>query len=107
MSNKLKKFSEGYNEVKGNIRKLIEDEGGVNVTPEFMNQFTKVEDDNLKITEDEFYTIIAELSDEGYRLYKISQVCKGKETKGMMICSKDTTVAFVKDQKKNEESSDK
>ena len=107
MSNKLKKFSEGYNEVKGNIRKLIEDEGGVNVTPEMMRKYTEVEDEKLKITDDEFYTLLSELTEEGYRLYKISQVCKGKETKGMMICSKDTTVAFAKDQKKNEESSDK
>ena len=102
MSNKLKKFSEGYNEVKASIRKLIDKEGGINVTPEFMKEYTKVEDEKLKITDDEFYTLLSELTEEGYRLYKVSQVCKGRETKGMMICAKDTTVAFVKDPKKEE-----
>ena len=103
MSNKLKKFSEGYKETKNEIRELIEKEGGLNVTPALMRKFTEVEDESKKITDDEFYTALSELTEEGYRLYKIVQVCKGREERGMMICSKDTTVAFARDPKNDEE----
>ena len=95
MSNKLKKKSKNYDKVMVEIRKAVEEQGGINVTPEFMKKFTDCEDEKNRIKEDEFYEILAKLSEEGYKVYKVSCVTNGKETRGMMICNKKTTVAFV------------
>ena len=49
-------------------------------------------------TEDEFYTILSNLSDEGYHLYKIIRISNGDQQQGLMICEPDTIVAFVKEE---------
>ena len=106
MSNKLKKTSPAYNEVKKTLREKIEKEGGLNVEPKLMKQFTECEDETKSITQDEFFDILAQLSDEGFKLFKISQICKGKEERGLMICNEDTIIAFTKDPNKTENKPD-
>lgn len=95
MSNKLKKTSAGYSEALKNLRDRVNKEGGLNIVPDLMKEYTEIEDENKAITEDEFFDICAKLSDEGFHLYKICQICKGKETRGLMLCSSDTVVAFT------------
>lgn len=103
MSNKLKKYSPGFKEAEETLRNKIIEEGGVNITPQLMDQFTEIEDEGRPITEDEFYTILDNLQNEGFKLYKISCVSNGKEIRGMMICDSNTNVVFVK-QPENTES---
>lgn len=106
MSNKLKKFSLGYKETYEELKKRILETGGLNITPELMKEFTETDPDGKPITEDEFYSVLDNLQKDGFRLYKISQICKDKEIRGMMICSSDTVVAFAKqpkDEEKKEE----
>ena len=107
MSNKLKKVSHGFGEVKNSIKQKLEGEGGVNVTPDWVKEFTECEDKDKVITEDEFYTILAELVDkDGYRMYKIIQVSKDGETRGMMLCAPNTSLVFYKDSEKVSEVKD-
>lgn len=49
-------------------------------------------------SEDEFYTILSNLSDEGYNLYKIIKISNGDQQQGLMICEPDTIVVFVKEE---------
>lgn len=97
MSNKLKKTSPGYEKVKEEIKKKIKESGGLNITPSFMKLFTENEDESMKITEDEFYSILSEVSEkENFTLYKIQQISDGKESRALMVCDAGTTIAFVK-----------
>lgn len=104
MSNKLKKTSPGFNEVKELVKKKIEEEGGgVNVTPTWIKEFTEAEDENKKVTQDEFYTILAELVEKDeFHMYKIVQISKDGETRGMMLCDPDTSLVFYKEPKSEE-----
>lgn len=106
MSNKLKKTSPAYNEAKKTLREKIKMEGGLNIEPNVMRQFTDCEDETKSISQDEFFNILSELSDEGFKLFKISQVCKGDEKRGLMICNEDTIIAFTKDPNKTENKPD-
>ena len=107
MSNKLKKSSPGFNEVKELIKKKIREEGGVNVTPDWIKEFTEVEDEKKKVTQDEFYTILAELVEKDeFRMYKIVQISKDGETRGMMLCDPDTSLVFYKEPKSEEKEED-
>ena len=103
MSNKLKKSSPGFNEVKELVKKKIEEEGGVNVTPDWVKEFTEIEDEEKVVTQDEFYTILAELVEKDeFRMYKIVQISKDGETRGMMLCAPNTSLVFYKDPKSEE-----
>lgn len=95
MSNKLKKKSPNYEKVKDELREKIKKEGGLNVTPELVKSYTEGNGE-VTCTYDEFFDILSELSDNGYSLFKIVQMCKGEETRGLMICDSETTVAFAK-----------
>lgn len=100
MSNKLKKRSKDYEAIKNELRGKIEKEGGVNVTPDMVKEYTEEsEGDHLTCTYDEFFEILSELSNDGYSLFKITKLCEGKETRGLMVCNKDIVVAFTKDPK--------
>lgn len=94
MSNKLKKKSEGYKWADAEIRKRVTEERGINVTPEFMREFTECEDKEKKITQDEFFDILSKMSDDDFEIFKIVKVSKSTESRGMMICPAGTTVAF-------------
>lgn len=94
MSNKLIKRSHGYLESKEWIKKRLDETGGINVSVDLVQDMN---DAGLSLEDfDQLLDILAELSDDGYPIYKISRVCKGEETKGMMICSPETVVAFAK-----------
>lgn len=97
MSNKLKKKSPCYGEAKNRLIEMIKKEGGLNIEPSVMKQFTENEDETKCISQDEFFDILSELSEGEYKLYKVSQVHHGKEERGLMICNKETIIAFVKD----------
>ena len=104
MSNKLAKHSSGYKTAKKKIIERIEKEGGINITPEFMKEFTEVPEGEEPITEEEFYKILDDLQKKGkFKLFKISQICEDKETRGLMICNSNTIVAFAKDPNTNNE----
>ena len=104
MSNKLIKRSEGYNKVKQKIVDKVNEEGGININGTLLSECISVSgNDEGKCTEDEFYSILEEMSNSGFCLYKVEKVIDGKSSKGMMICTKDTILAFVKD---NEAESD-
>ena len=99
MSNKLIKRSYGFNEAKEWLRKKVEDEGGLNVTIELIN---KLKESGIEVKDmDELIDILSELSEDGYPIYRISRVCKGSESKGMMICSPTTVVAFTQNPEKD------
>lgn len=98
MSNKLIKRSEGYEKVKKRITDKVNKEGGININGTLLSECISVSGkDEDKCTEDEFYSILEEMSNTGFCLYKIEKVIDGKSSKGMMICTKDTILAFVKD----------
>ena len=104
MSNKLRKYSSGYKEAKKKLVERIEKEGGTNITPELMKEFTEVSEGEDPITEEEFYKILDDLQKKGkFKLFKISQICEDKETRGLMICDSSTIVAFAKDPNANKE----
>ena len=104
MSNKLRKYSSGYKEAKKKLVERIEKEGGTNITPELMREFTEVPEGEDPITEEEFYKILDDLQKKGkFKLFKISQICEDKETRGLMICDSNTIVAFAKDPNANKE----
>lgn len=120
MSTKLVKKSKGYEAARKKLVALLEENGGANITGPMIVDFVGME--NLKkdsdeekkssgkkekksdefCTEDEFYQILEDLSNEGYGLYKITQISKGKESRAMMICNPDSFIAFVKGDKKEE-----
>ena len=93
MSNKLVKKPEGYKEGKEWIKKKLDAEGGLNVTIELLDEMNEsgIKCKNMET----LIEILSDLSDDGYPIYKISRVCKGEESKGMMICSPATVVAFT------------
>lgn len=104
MSNKLKKRSLGYDKAKEEIKKEVKEKGGVNISPSFMKQFTESEDEETKITENEFYSVLSELSEkENFTLYKVYQISNGKESRALMICDTGTSIAFVKKPDEKEE----
>ena len=109
MSNKLKKRSEGFENVRKDLEDEIKKEGGINLTPDLMKKYTENEDEKLKVTEDEFYDIITEMSEGDYVIYKVSQVNKGQEKRGMMVCHIGTVLAFAKatEEEKKEETDEK
>lgn len=97
MSNKLKKYSKGYEKAKEKLISIVEEKDGINLTPKFMKEnFTDISDEDEKITEDEFYSILSELADgEDYKLYKIERISKGKPERGMMLCNGKTELTFM------------
>ena len=110
MSSKLKKTSPGFNEVKERIKKRIEEEGGVNVTPDWVKEFTEAEaeDEKNKVTQDEFYTILADLVEQdNFRMYKIVSISKDGETRGMMLCAPNTSLVFYKEPNKDDKTTEK
>lgn len=103
MSNKLIKRSPDFNKGKEWVKEKLDKEGGVNVSITLVEE---MKENNIELKDfDELLDILTILSDEGYPIYKISRVCKGEETRGMMICSPSTVVAFAKnpDEEKKKE----
>lgn len=98
MSNKLKKHSAGFEKAKSSLEETAKENGGMNLTVELMKKFTESEDESERITDDEFYEIVEEMSNGDFVLYKVSRVHEGKESRGMMVCYKGTTLAFTKEQ---------
>ena len=93
MSNKLVKKPVGYKEGKAWMKSKLDVEGGVNVQLELLDEINAA---GIEIKDMEaLIEILSDLSDEGYPIYRISRVCNGEETKGMMICHPSTVVAFT------------
>lgn len=97
MSNKLKKYSKGYEKAKQKLINIVEEKDGINLTPKFMKEnFTDISDEDEKITEDEFYSFLSELAEgDEYKLYKIERISKGKLERGMMLCNGKTELTFM------------
>lgn len=97
MSNKLKKVNEAMVKAKKKIEELIAENDGVNLTPQFMkNEFTEVEEEKDRISEDEFYNMVSEMAESGeYCLYKVEKITEGKPARGLMICAKNTELVFM------------
>lgn len=92
-----KKGKNGSGKKIGKSEKGNEEEGkGVSQESEDSKSLDDKSDEYC--TEDEFYTILSELSDEGYNLYKIIRISGGEQKQGLMICEPDTIVAFVKEE---------
>lgn len=102
MSNKLVKRSEGYENVKKKLIEKVNKEGGINLNGKLILEYIG-EDDAKKCSEEEYFKILEELSNEGYCLYKIEKVAQGKSSKGMMLCKEDVTLAFLKPEEENGE----
>ena len=95
MSNKLVKRSKAFEVVKKELKERVEKAGGLNISIDILDEYTKREVD--PVTDEEFYKILEELSNEGCRLFKIERVEDCKNEKALMICMRDLTIAFVQD----------